>query len=123
MYIFEILYESKSDEGKAAVQGTGLQVPCTMHQNSCQYPLINCLAETNTETELGSELESQLPDLETDSEYEVELKPDSESDYSEQEAIYWPDGQKKTTICDQSEPWSELEFETESDAELNGMFS
>ena len=84
---------------------------------------INYLAETDTGSDLGSELESQLPDLETDSEYEVELKPDSESHYSEQESIYWPDGQKKTKICEQSEPWSELEFETESDEELNGMFS
>ena len=84
---------------------------------------LNYLAETDTGSDLGSELESQLPDLETDSEHEVELKPDSESDYSEQESIYWPDGQKKTKICEQSEPWSELEFETESDEELNGMFS
>ena len=81
---------------------------------------MNYLAETDTESDLGSELESQLPDLETDSEYEVELEPDSES---EQESIYWPDGQKKTKICEQSEPWSGLEFETESDEELNGMFS
>ena len=84
--------------------------------------IIKYLAETDTGSDLGSELESQLPDLETDSEYEVELKPDSESDYSEQESMYWPDGQKMTKICEQS-PRSELEFETESDEELNGMFS
>ena len=48
------------------------------------------------------------------------MKPDSES---EQETNYWPDGQKKTKICEQSEPWSDMEFETESDEELNGMFS
>ena len=82
--------------------------------------LINYLAETDTGSDLGSELESQLPDLETDSEHEVELEPDSES---EQESLYWPDGQKKTKICEQSEPWSDQEFETESDGELNGMFS
>ena len=123
MQFFEVPYGSKSDAGKAVVQW--LKFSCSIYnyffdEFEDDHLIINYLAETDTGSDLGSELESQLPDLETDSEYKVELEPDSES---EQESVYWPDGQKKTKICEQSEPWSGLEFETESDEELNGMFS